>query len=125
MNSALLNSDLSSHNESSLILNKFINDFDLCRCDETYLQKIDSLKVTYCHESLNCGSYIDYLLISKKLLPLVSSFEILDDACNISDHYPIKLCVALDEFALQGLANANVKNSKYDEMLDKEKSNSF
>ena len=30
-----LNSDLSSHNESSLILNKFMNDFDLCRCDET------------------------------------------------------------------------------------------
>ena len=63
----------------------------LSRCDEAYLSQNSGLKFTYCHETLQNFSYIDYFLISNNLKSQVCEFNIIDNALNLSDYYPIKM----------------------------------
>ena len=44
---------------------------------------------SYCHDSLQRCSLIDYFCVSKDLLPLVSSSSTIDVGNNPSDHLPL------------------------------------
>ena len=55
-----------------------------------------ALSYTYCHESLNQFSYLDYFLLSEPLHDNITGFIIYDESYNYSDHNPIRLSVKLD-----------------------------
>ena len=50
---------------------------------------------TYYNASLGCGSTIDYFLVSDSTGTYVSSCDVLDPDCNLSDHRPIVVCCKL------------------------------
>jgi hypothetical protein len=106
-----LNTDLASKKEASLTIIKFMEDFDLCRSDEVYLERKDRLKFTYCHESQPSSSYIDYILVSKRLLSHLKKFDILAEACNMSDHYPLNMCLQISDVSQYELNNTFVNKA--------------
>ena len=86
------NTDLDGRDAISDILNKFIVDHNICRCDKMFPSV--SKRNTFVNEARNCGSCIDYLLASSKLV--VSNFNVIDPDFNLSDHYPITIkCLCL------------------------------
>src|SRR5580692_8182450 len=86
-----LNVDLKSDIEAAEIIVKFMQNQGLSRCDESYLSQNSAQRFTYCHETLQNFSYIDYFMISNNLQSQVVEFDVIDNAVDMSDHYPIKL----------------------------------
>jgi hypothetical protein len=78
------NVDLDSHNCISVSVNEFISCNHLFRCD---LINPISDRNTFMNVSNNCGSAIDYMLISN--CDKAVAFNILDLDINLSDHRPI------------------------------------
>src|SRR5206468_4629292 len=74
-----------------------VDDYDLYCCDN--LNTNLPIKYTYCHNSLSNYSWIDHFFVSKKLLNSSSSFNIIDDGANLSDHNPITLCISSTNFS--------------------------
>jgi len=73
----------------------FIDECSLVHCDKLYPS---DKQYTYCNESLNQHSLIDYALVSSTVLvcstptrSLISNFVIMDPAINFSDHLPISV----------------------------------
>jgi hypothetical protein len=62
-----LNIDLSCNTESATVINNFLHDHSLSICDNLFSSKNTLPRFTYCHESLQNFSYIDYLLVSSDL----------------------------------------------------------
>lgn len=68
------------------LFQKFIDQFSLIPCNRI----IDSnINFTYCHESLQNYSYIDFICISNSVSTELTEFKVLDLAFNLSDHLPI------------------------------------
>lgn len=82
-----LNTGLDKICPTSNIVNKFICEFNLYRCD--VLIPV-SQKFTYVSESLNQSSTIDYILTSDA--DDIKAFNVLDIDLNLSDHLPL-LCI--------------------------------
>jgi len=80
-----INSDLDNVNSISEIVNRFIVDNCLQRCDT--LWGANTKRRTYYNESLNCESTIDYFLVSNNLTP--AYYDVMDIDSNLSDHLPI------------------------------------
>lgn len=66
------------------VVNCFLNDNNLSRCDVLFPV---STKFTYVSESLNCASLIDYMVTSSTESTV--AFNILDLDVNLSDHLPL------------------------------------
>jgi Reverse transcriptase (RNA-dependent DNA polymerase) len=84
-----INMDLDKHDPAAGLINKFMFECELKRCDIASGCKAE---YTYCNESLNCRSCIDYFL-SSDTSQLVR-FTVIDEGSNLSDHLPISVVVA-------------------------------
>jgi hypothetical protein len=79
-----LNTDLSSSNNITSVVDGFITSNNMSRCDILF----PSANVhTYINEPLNCASTIDYLLTSN--INRTVAFNVLDLDINLSDHCPL------------------------------------
>ena len=70
---------------------KFMRDYGLISTHEVIPS---NMNYTYCHESLQHFSYIDYFLIANALKDRLLDFKILDLAYNFSDHNPLFVEIA-------------------------------
>ena len=78
------NCDLDGSDHISNKINQFLTEQNLRRCDQiSECQKTN----TYVNEALNCGSCLDYFLLSvnEKLF----DFKVIDEGSNLSDHLPV------------------------------------
>ena len=74
----------------------FLSDFiDSLQLAPTHGLLSGILQETYRHASLQASSLIDHFLVSSSLLDSVTSLEIVDDGCNISDHVPLVMLLSL------------------------------
>ena len=74
------NCDLDRDSDASALINSFIGDYCLKRCDQLF----NCPSATYVNTALNCSSQIDYFLSSS--ISSLLSFNVVDDGSNISDH---------------------------------------
>jgi len=85
------NSDLGKFDHAAAAINSFLADRNFVRCDVAVGCKAD---YTYCNDSLNCHSYIDYFLTSDA--SRVVKFSVVDEGSNLSDHLPIAVTFNFD-----------------------------
>jgi len=86
------NTDLNTASKASNFLQQFVFKFDL----EVGMPKFDSSNEpahTYCHESLNHVSCINFCLYSNQLKNNVQGYKILELDINLSDHNPVTMKV--------------------------------
>ena len=102
-----LNVDLSINSSASHFFRDVMNNLSLISCHNLLPCSID---YTYCHESLQYYSYIDYILVSKSMCNAVTKFNILDLAKNLSDHSPITISLNID---LSSLTGAHAQQSSH------------
>ena len=67
---------------------------------------------TYCHESLQHFSYIDFICISSVISGNLLEFKVLDLAFNLSDHCPVYARLAVDHIVSTPINVANNKRSQ-------------
>ena len=87
------NVDLDKICSVSTLVNKFISDYNLYRCDT--LSNMKSNLSTYYNEALGTESNIDYFLVSDA--SCVLSFSVLDPETNLSDHRLIAISYSLND----------------------------
>lgn len=105
-----LNCDLDGVSEAAKVINDFASDNQLHRCD--------SLKNchtnTYVNIALNCGSCVDYFLVSN--CSRVISFDVIDEGSNLSDHLPIIVeCRSI--ITPKAVGESRPRNDKYQTFL--------
>ena len=83
-----LNTDLRINSDVSDVIRVFAGDHDLIECSGIATPPID---YTYHNISTGHRSFIDWLLVSSALRLSVTNLDILDRACNQSDHLPAVL----------------------------------
>ena len=71
---------------------EFLNRYQLSLCNLLIHCDVD---YTYCHESLQHYSYIDYFAISDNITGSLVDFNIFENAMNLSDHNPVFIKVLL------------------------------
>ena len=86
------NSDLDKPNSASDLINTFVKDNHLYRCDQ--LQNNTNKQFTFYNDSLGAQSTIDFFFINDK--KAVSRFDVIDTNCNLSDHVPISIECSVD-----------------------------
>ena len=79
-----LNVELDRYNSVSVLVNDFLDDNKLYRCDQV---NYDVRLSTYYNESLGHASNIDYILVDN--IDNVLEYSVLDPDVNLSDHRPI------------------------------------
>jgi len=78
------NCDLDGISQAADIINSFVGDNCLYRCDKLAgFQKVN----TYANSALDCGSCVDYFIISCN--DKTVTFDVIDEGSNLSDHLPI------------------------------------
>jgi len=98
------NVHLDSLSGRSTIYSKFISDYNLV---STHAIIPSNLSYTYCHETLQHYSYIDYFLIDDVLKDDLEDFKILDLADNFSDHNGIYMKLSCKISVKSHLDNKN------------------
>ena len=82
-----LNTDLDNSDFTAELINSFMADNDLLRCDRIF--PCACKQNTFFNDAMNCSSCIDYFLVSSRLA--LSSYSVLDLDFNLSDHCPITM----------------------------------
>ena len=100
------NTDLDVVNPVSNLINRFIVDNGLHRCDSLLVNANN--RCTYFNESQGSQSAIDYFLASD--LRMVSMCEILDLNINLSDHAPVRVNCQCTVANGHGVTDDNVGN---------------
>jgi len=85
------NTDLDSTCSITNIINAFIVEHNLYRCEKLFNV---GQKCTYVNEHLNHASTVDYCLCSDS--SAVLAFNVLDPDLNLSDHLPL-LCICIEK----------------------------
>ena len=83
-----LNTDLRIISDVSEVIHAFAGDHDLIECSGRATPPID---FTYHNFPTGHRSFIDWLLVSSSLRLSVTNLDIIDQACNQSDHLPVVL----------------------------------
>ena len=92
------NTDISKVTAKSNVFSNFIDKMKVVACNCL----IDSnLNFTYCHDSLQHFSYIDFICVSRSITADLDEFKVLELPFNLSDHCPIYARIAIDQ-PLQG-----------------------
>ena len=102
-----LNVDIDNVCPISTLVNKFVFDCNLHRCDTLF--NVGSTLSTYYNEALGTESNIDYFLVSD--VSSVLSFSVLDPEANLSDHRPIVISCSIKNLIDDSL-DVNYKNHK-------------
>ena len=102
-----LNANIHSVSVTSVLINTFMQRHSLCTVDS---QVNINDRITYCHNSLDAKSYIDFLTVSDDLVNHVSDFHILEHALNLSDHLPIILSFT-DTWSKNNMHSRNVPSN--------------
>lgn len=102
------NCDLASNNNACKLLSQFMIEHGLMNCDKWC---VDFDKYTYYHVTLGSKSFIDHFLVSKDIESAVSSFDIINNGANLSDHLPIVLKVTLTENLVKSFIKPCVKKT--------------
>jgi Reverse transcriptase (RNA-dependent DNA polymerase) len=87
-----MNADLDHLEQASVIINKFLNDNLLYRCDACDTSS-KSNNYTYSNDALGHNSTIDYFCVSNVCSFI--GFNILEPSVNLSDHRPIMATVSI------------------------------
>ena len=74
------------------IITDFINSLSLVTCSSLIA---GNLNYSYCHESLQQSSLIDYFLVSRVYSTNLTEYRVIDCPSNLSDHLPIIICLSL------------------------------
>jgi len=69
-----------------------MNDLHLSVCDS---MDINQVGYTYSHNSLPHKSLLDHVFVHNDILPLVSDYEVILDAVNLSDHLPLQFSLSV------------------------------
>jgi exonuclease III len=85
-----LNVDLDSGSRAAAVINEFMDNWLLISCHKVLPGNI---QYSYCHETLQQYSLIDYFLIGRLQhnVSKLKHYSILEEACNLSDHLPVKI----------------------------------
>lgn len=81
-----INVDLNSTEHASMLINSFLTDNQLNRCDALYPGQIDE-NYTYFIDALGHYSIIDYFITSD--LRKLKGYSVIEPSVNLSDHRPI------------------------------------
>ena len=104
-----LNVDLRFKSTAAELYLGLMKDLCLVSCHSLFPCDID---YTYCHETLQYYSYIDYFLVSSSMSLDILNFKVLDLADNLSDHNPISVQFKMS-LSISGICNNKTnKNSK-------------
>src|ERR1051325_7932747 len=101
------NIDINNQNSESLL--KFIDSVGAVSCHGLINSNLD---YTYCHDSLQYFSYIDYIFISRSISADLRDFKVLEVPHNLSDHLPIFVSLSIDNSLKSNSANINSINDK-------------
>lgn len=99
-----VNLDLISDNNN--IFYHFLFKFNVASCSR-FINS--NLQFTYCHDSLQHYSYIDFICISNDICMDLLEFKVLDLPFNLSDHYPVYVRLSIDHIDITG---GNVNSSR-------------
>ena len=106
-----LNVDLDSCCSVSMLINNFVVDNILTKCD---LINHDVRLSTYYNEPLGHSSNIDYILVGN--IDHVLGYSVLDPNVNLADHRPIMVCYHCSDLNLRvtdnGSDNANSSSNR-------------
>ena len=83
-----INTNIDKNSNASKLINDFNKNLSLISCNKIINS---NLNYTYCHETLQHYSYIDYFFISNSMCSNLKDFKILDLFNNLSDHLPIMI----------------------------------
>lgn len=70
-------------NDLSTVVRRFLADYNLCRCDESFSCDVQH---TFVNESLNCYRKLDYIVYNSAD---VVSYNVIESASNLSDYLPL------------------------------------
>lgn len=94
------------------IFRHFLVKFKIVPCNKI----IDcNLHYTYCHESLQQFSCIDFICVSSDIVSTLQEFKVLDLAFNLSDHLPVYTRLSIDlimDSGVHGINNCPPINDK-------------
>src|SRR5277367_558969 len=85
------NNDLRINSDILFLFRKFITDMNFTVCSNNVCVDSSSINYTYCHDSLQHFSYIDFFLISSGLCNKIINLSIIENAINLSDHNPVRI----------------------------------
>lgn len=84
------NLDFDSHSRSAVIVSDLLRKWSLLPCHKIIK---GNLAYSYCHETLQHYSLIDYFWISDKNVPDLINYKIIESPINLSDHLPISISI--------------------------------
>ena len=87
------------------IIMEFINRLSLITCNSIIP---GNLTYSYCHESLQQYSLIDYFLFKKAYSQNLTEYHIIDCPTNLSDHLPLFIRLSLPDIFCDCVTNTNV-----------------
>ena len=86
-----LNTSLSVNSKATKSVREFMNLCYLTDCNDVMQPNCN---YTYCHDTLNHFSTLDYLMVSSSIIHNdLIRFQILDNMINLSDHLPVLIAV--------------------------------
>jgi exonuclease III len=80
-----LNCDLNSRHPGSVIIQEFMDKYQLSSCDPLG----NSVTNTYINSALGHSSFIDHFIVHNSIYLDVLDFDVIDEGNNMSDHLPI------------------------------------
>ena len=80
------NTNIGLHSCGNAVYINFLDKFNVVPCNSLIH---DGLGYTYCHESLQHYSYIDFICVSRSIANNLIEFKVLELPLNMSDHLPI------------------------------------
>ena len=70
-----VNIKVQTNNRAAVLINQFMSSFNLTVCTSVLSKKADIVDYTYCHESLNHHSCIDFILVSNNIVNKITERE--------------------------------------------------
>ena len=93
-----MNCDIFARNSNSfsLSLNDFIKERNLHCCYDLMQSFNHDKDFTRCNLKQKSFSLLDYIFVSKDLIPFIENTRIVNHALNTSDHLPVELSLSID-----------------------------
>jgi len=107
------NMNLLLSSSASLLINKFLCDYNLEVIRSGVSLNVNICNFTYRHDTQQVQSYIDYFINDKHLMKSVIDFDIIDCGSNLSDHNHIVLKVS--GYGLKLLSTVQTKGATLNE----------
>ena len=93
------------------LFKELLNKSNLVNCDLVCTKKFN---YTYYQEASGKQSKIDHIFVSNSMIGMMENYRVYDDACNMSDHYPVFCSIG---GVLNKMAKKTINSSNSRQML--------